>query len=154
MTEDITFINLKSRFAKIKEFYSTKNYKYIHVKTIDNFLFHADSFFMKHHKEEICKTLTQYFDIISLKQIDNTAESLNLFNKYVRPLTNLFSELKGFHMAARPWIIIFATLLVSVIFYLLRASIYFNIGLIAFVILLITRQSYFSRQKTTYGFMH
>ena len=154
MTEEINFLTLQTRFKEIKEYYSTENYKYIHVRTIDNFLFHADYFFMKHHKDEIYKTLTQYFDIISSKQIDNITESLELFNKYIKPLTNLFIDLRDFHLAPRVWIILLWTLLAFVALFLVKASIYFYIGLLVLTILFIARQLYYSNQKKTYGFMH
>ena len=109
---------------------------------------------MKHHKDEIYKTLTQYFDIISSKQIDNITESLELFNKYIKPLTNLFIDLRDFHLAPRVWIILLWTLLAFVALFLVKASIYFYIGLLVLTILFIARQLYYSNQKKTYGFMH
>lgn len=144
---------LQNRFVEIKESYSAENYKYIHVKTIDNFLFHADSF-MNHHKEEIHKTINEYLEIIGSTQINNIADSLQLFNKYIRPLTTLFTDLRGFHMASRLWIKLSWTLLIGILLYLLRASIYFYIVLIVLTIFILARQLYHSRQRKTYGFMH
>lgn len=72
---------LQTRFAEIKDGYANENYKYIHVRTIDNFLSHADDFSMKYHRDEIHKALTEYFDVISSKQIKNVTDSLELFNK-------------------------------------------------------------------------
>jgi len=154
MTDEINFITLQNRFKGIKDFYSKENYKYIHVKTVENFLADSENFFMNQHKQEIFKTLTEYFDIIDLKQIDNISESLELFNKYIGPLTNLFSDLRGFHMAARLWTMLLWTLPFVILLYLLNASIYFYIGLAVLTILLVARQVYFKRQKKTYGFMH
>ena len=154
MTDEMDFIILQNRFKEIKDFYSTKNYKYIHVKTVDNFLAQSDNSFMKHHKQEIFKTLTEYFNIIDSKQIDNITESLKLFNRYIRPLTILFSDFRGFHMATRLWIILLWALPFFILLYFFNASIYFYIGLAALIILLVARQFYFLNQKKTYGFMH
>lgn len=153
MTREINFLPLQTRFTEIKESYSAENYKYIHVKTIDNFLFHADSF-MNHHKEEIHNTLNEYLEIIGTTQIDNIAESLQLFNKYIRPLTNLFTDLRGFHMASRLWIKLSWTILIGILLFLLKASLYFYIGLFVLTIFILVRQLYYSRQRKTYGFMH
>ena len=154
MTDEINFIALQNRFKDIKDFYSNENYKYIHFKTIDNFLAHSDIFLMKHHKQEIYSTLTEYFDIISSRQIDNINESLELFNKFIRPLTNLFSDLRGFHLASKLWIMILWALPFFILLYFLKASIYFYVGLVALIFLLAIRQLYFKRQKRTYGFMY
>jgi hypothetical protein len=154
MTDEINFIALQNRFKEIKSFYSRENYKYIHVKTVGNFLTHSEKFFMKQHKQEIFKTLTEYFDIINSKQIDNITESLELFNKYIRPLTNLFSDLRGFHMASRFWIMLLWTLPFFGLLYFLNASVYFYVVLASLIILIVARQVYFMKQKKTYGFMH
>jgi hypothetical protein len=154
MTDEIIFSTLQRQFKQIKELYSSENYKYIHVKTIDNLLSNADSFFMKSQKEEIYKTLSEYFDIIGSKQIDNVTESLELFNKYIRPLTILYSDLKDFHIAPRPWIIVLWILFSFFMLFFLKASFYFYVSLTALIVLLLSRQIYFIRQKKTYGFMH
>ena len=154
MTNEIKFITLQNRFKEIKDLYSKKNYKYIHVRTVDNFLAHSDNILIKHCKQEIFKTLTEYFDVISSKQINNITESLELFNKYIRPLTNLFSELRGFHMATKLWIMILWTLPFFILLYFLKSSIYFYIGLGALIILLMIRQLYLKRKKKTFGFMY
>ena len=143
MTDEMDFIILQNRFKEIKDLYSTKNYKYIHVKTVDNFLAHSDKSFMKHHKQEIFKTLNEYFNTIDSKEIDNITESLKLFNKYIGPLTILFSDLRGFHMAIRLWIILFWTLPFFIFLYFFNASIYFYIGLSALTFFLVARQFYF-----------
>jgi hypothetical protein len=109
---------------------------------------------MMHHKQEVYKALSEYLDIIGSKQIDNITESLELFNKYVRPLTTLFSDLRGFHMAPRLWVMIVSTFPVFIMLYFLKVSIYFYISILALIILLAIRQRYFARQKRTYGFMH
>jgi hypothetical protein len=96
MTQTLDFSILQNRFSEIKELYSSDKLKYIHIKSVDNFLFHADSLYMKHHKEEIYKTLNEYFDIIDSTQVDNPSDSLQLFNKYIMPLSNLYSDVKGF----------------------------------------------------------
>ena len=154
MTDEMDFIILQNRFKEIKNLYSKKNYKYIHVKTVDNFLAQSDNSFMKHHKQEIFKTLVEYFNTIESKKIDNITESLELFNKYIRPLTILFIDCKGFHMAARLWIILLWTLSFFILLYFLNGSIYFYIGLAVLIISLVARQFYFLNQKKTYGFMH
>ena len=154
MTDEINFITLQNRFREIKEFYSAENYKYIHARTIENFLAYADSFSMKHQRQEIYSTLTEYFDMISFKQIDNIIESRKLFDKYIRPLTIFFCDLRGFHMAARLWIMIVWTVPIFVLLYLFKVSIYFYAGLAALIILLVVRQLYFKAQRKTYGFMH
>jgi len=154
MTDEIKFITLQNRFKEIKGFYLKENYKYIHAGSVDNFLAHSDNFLIEHHKQEIFKTLTEYFDVISSKQIDNITESLKLFNKYIRPLAGLFSESRGFHMAIKLWIMILWALPFFILLYFLKASIYFYIGLGILLILLMIRQLYFKRQKKIYGFMY
>ena len=154
MTEEINFIALQNRFNEIKNFYPPKTIKYIHVRTVDNILAHANSFFMKHNKQEIFKALTEYLDIIGSKQIDNITDSLVLYDKYIRPLTNLFSDLRDFHMALPVWIMTLWLVPFYILLYFLKASIYFFVGLAALFILLVARQVYYTRQKKTYGFMH
>ena len=154
MTETFDFSSLQNRFNKIKEIYLPESLKYIHAKTVDNFLFHADSFFMRNNKEEIFKTLTEYFENIDTRRIDNTADSLELFNKFIKPLATLYVDLKSFHLASRIWVILFLTILFIICLYFLHATIYFYIGILMIVFFLIGRQLNYKRQRKTYGFMH
>jgi hypothetical protein len=154
MTNEIDLPYLRKRFNKIKEFYSTENYKYIHAKTIDNFLSNADNFFMKRDQQEVYDTLNEYLDRINSSQVDNITESLQLFNQYIRPLTPFFKQLKGFHMAFRFWIVILWTLCLFGLLYLLRVHFYFYIVLTALIIFFVARQLYYDKKKKTYGFMH
>jgi len=154
MTDEIDLPSLRKRFNEIKEFYSTENYKYIHAKTIDNFLSNADNFFMKRDQQEVYDILSEYLDRINSYQVDNITESLQLFNQYIRPLTPFFKQLKGFHMAFRFWIVILWTLCLFGLVYLLKVSFYFYIVLGVLFIFFIARQLYFDKKKKTYGFMH
>ena len=154
MKDETDFFTLQTRFNKIKSLYAGRTQKYIHVKTVDNFLSHSDNFFMKEHRQQIFKLLTDYFDVIESKQINNITESLELFNRYIKPLANLFSELRGFHMAVRLWIILLWLLPIFILLYFLNASIYFYIPVVALVILFLARQVYFTRQNKTWGFLH
>jgi hypothetical protein len=154
MTEEINFKILQNRFNEIKDFYSSENYKYIHARTVENFLAHADNFSIKRHRQKIYNTLWKYFDIISSTQIDNVAESQKLFDAFIRPLTIIFSESIGFHTAVRLWIMIVWAVPVFALLYLIKAPVYFYTGLAVFIILLLIRQLYFNAQKKTQGFMY
>jgi hypothetical protein len=109
---------------------------------------------VKHHREEIYKTFTEYFDIVGSKQISDIGESLELFNKYICPLANLFIDLRGFRLAPKPWVVLLWTLFVSVVLCLFDASLYFYLGLLVVTILIIVRQLYYSKKAKTYGFMY
>ena len=154
MTETINFSNLQNEFNVIKKLYSNKNYKYIHAKTIDNIIYFADSFFMNKDKEEIHSTLSGYFSILTLDQVNNIHDSLKLYKTYIEPLTNLYSDLKGFHLSVKYWIISLVTLSVFVILYLVKASTYYYIVLAVIAILLVIRQLYYGEKRQLYGFMY
>ena len=154
MTDDIDLLSLRKRFTEIKEFYSTEKGKYIHAKTIDNFLSNADNFFMKRDQQEGYDILNEYLERINLSQVDNITESLQLYNQFIRPLTPFFKQLKGFPMAFRFWIVILWTICLFGLLYLLKVSFYFYIVLTVLVIFFFVRQLYFDKKKKTYGFMH
>ncbi len=154
MIEDFNFSTLQSRFEQIKLSYTKDNYKYIHVKTVENFLYHANTFFTNHHKEQVFKTLSGYFNIIDREKIKSASQSRELFEKYLRPLSNLFHDLKGFHLVSQTWVIITWSLPLFGLLYFLNASIYFYIGLLVCVFYFLVRQLYFQRQRRTFGFMH
>jgi hypothetical protein len=154
MKDETDFFTLQTRFKEIKSFYPGANLKYIHVKTVDNFLSHSDIFFMKEHKQQIFKLLTDYFDVIESRQIDTVSKSLELFSRYIKPLANLFSESRGFHMVMRPWIILLWLLPIFILLYFLNASIYFYAPVVALATLFFARQVYFTRQNKPWGFLH
>ena len=154
MTEAINFSNLQNEFNAIKKLYSNKNYKYIHAKTIDNFIFFADSFFLNKDKEEIYRTLSEYFSILNSTEVDNVHDSLKLFKKYIAPLTSLYIDLKGFHLALKFWIISISTLSFFLILYLVKAPNYYYIGLGSIFIILVARQLYYGKKKMIYGFLY
>ena len=154
MIETINFLTLQNRFKQIKELYSSDRLKYIHIKSIDNFLFYADSFYMNHHKEEIHKTLSEYFDIISSTQVNNIRDSLQLFNKYIIPLTDLYKDLKGFKPILHSRTIIIWTLPILVLLFLLKSGMSFYIGLVIVVCFVFVRQLYYIRLKKAYGLMY
>ncbi len=154
MLTNQAFLTLSERFGNIKAQYDVGHRKYIHSKTVDNLLHHADSFSLKHHKDQIYITLAEYFDIIDTDHIDNTGDALNLFNKYINPLTILYADLRGFHLATKLWLIFVSAFLIFLLLYFLNTSIYFYIGLLILCLAAIFRQFYFERKGKTYAFMY
>ena len=154
MIEEINFGDLQNRFTEIKKLYPLNKQKYIHANTITNFLTHANEFFMKNDQQEIHKTLSEYFDILNSTKIENVTESLQVFNKYIKPLTLLYSDLRGFHMAIRLWVLFISSIAIFFLLYLLKATTYFYIGTFALALFFVARQLYFKSRQKTYGFMH
>ena len=155
MTDEIDFKTLQNRFKNIKELYSRANYKYIHSKTVDNFLYNADDSFMQTDKKEIYNRIVEYIEVInSSNQIDNAVQSVELYNEYIRPLTPFFTQLKGFHMAFRLWVVTLWTFCIFALLYLLSAPVYFYAIVVASFIFFISRQLFYDRKRKTYGFMH
>ena len=154
MTGDQDFAKLRERFKNIKEQYDSGNLKYIHSKTIDNLLYHADSFWLNHHKNQIDSTLTEYFDTIEANHIASVYDALELFNKYIRPLTKLYADLREFHLAIKFWILLTWALPIFLLLYFVDASYYFYAGLFILYALAIFRNYYFESKKKTYAFLY
>ena len=154
MIEDNIFEKLRERFKTIKKRYDLRSLKYIHSRTVDNLLHHSDTFWLNHHKDQIHRTLTEYFDAIDLTHIGSVSDSLELFNKYLRPLTKLYADLKDFHLMIKYWILLTWALPVFLLLYLVDASYYFYVGLFILYALLIFRNYYFESQNKTYAFLY
>ena len=143
MTNEQNSITLNERFRNIKDQYDPKHLKYIHSKTVDNLLYHTDSFSLNHHKDQVHLALSKYFDTIEVNYVNNISTSLELFNKYIRPLTKLFSDLKGFHLTVKFWIISSWTIPIFIFLYFVGVPIYFYVGLAIIYIVVIIRNYYF-----------
>ena len=70
-------------------------------KTIDNFLSYADEFYIEHDKQNIYRTLSDHFDVIATTQVEKAKDALQLFEEFIRPLTNPHIEHRDFHFEDR-----------------------------------------------------
>ena len=154
MNGDHDFATLRKRFKNIKEQYDPGDLKYIHSKTVDNLLYHADSFLLNHHKDKIHLTLINYFDAIEMNNINNVSTSLELFNKYIKPLTKLYVDLKEFHLVIKFWILLTWVIPISILLYFVNAAFSLYLGLFIFYLVAIFRNFYFKRRKKTYAFLY
>jgi hypothetical protein len=154
MVETIDFLTLRNEFKKIKGMYPIESYKYIHTKTVDHFLFHADSFNLNQHRAEVFNTLTDYFQEVRSTNVMDIAGSLQLFNKYIKPISRLYIDTRDFHLAIKTWVICLWVLPFFILVYLIKGSFYFYIALSILTIFLFVRNLYYRSRKKTYGFMH
>ena len=147
-------IALSERFQKTKASFSKDLHKYIHAKTVDNFINHIDKFTYDAQKENVYESLSEYIDHVDSLTMLNAETAKETFAKYLSPLTILYSDHNDFHLAIKPFWIILATIFGVLILYFTNVPYYSYFVFIAIILLIEARQIYFQKQKKLYSILY
>ena len=147
-------IALLERFQKTKASFSADRHKYIHTKTVNNFINHIDNFTYDAQKENAYKSLMVYIDHVDNLTILDAKTAKEIFAKYLDPLVTLYSDHNDFHLAIKPFWIILATGLGLLALFLINAPMYYFFVFISIIFLIEARQIYFQKQNKLYCILY
>ena len=148
-------LTISEKFQLVITLYPKSKLKYIHYKTVRNFIFHFEDLNDGFQKNEIAKSLNEYMELLSQSAIiDNAIEAREIFQKYLQPIGIIFEEQLNFHITMRPTTLLFFTLPLFLFLYLLKVPTGYYIGLLVLTVYIIARHIYFDRKKRIYSIMY
>ncbi|MBX2924513.1 MAG: hypothetical protein KF746_20095 [Chitinophagaceae bacterium] len=129
--------------------------RYFHLRSVENFLIHLDSFKDRTKKKRIIKYLGEYLTIIKSigeKEEIITADcSRDLFHKYIYPVANLYSIYARFVHYPKFYVIVIWFGFFSLFIYLLGLSISFQATLVGLFIIYYLFIQHKKIKKCVYG---
>jgi hypothetical protein len=101
----MTILDIEEDLNRLKEDLDGSNKKYYHLKSITNFLYHFHSLEDKNSKEEVLILLTNLFNYYKEHSIRDIQESLTVFQKYLKPIGEIYEQQLGFFVFIAPWLL-------------------------------------------------
>ena len=145
-------MNLSLKFDNVMNYYPKNKRKYIHWKSLRNFIYHLDTFPNERQKNKIQNTLLEYLQLINERSvIEDSKDSLKYFKEYLQPIGQLYEDNLKFHIIAKTSTIVFWSSLALIVFYFLNVPYSLSIGLLSVDFLLFVRHYYYARQKRCYS---
>ncbi len=154
MIDKESILTLYNNFEQIKNSIPPSKLKYVHPKTVNNFIFHLDKFSYEAEKQKVYDRLTKYFDYLNNARVEDAITSQSAFIEYIQPLTNIYSDYLDFHMAVKPWIMILFTFVIALCLYYFNASFWTYIASSSVLLLLVARHFYFQKKQRLYSIMY
>lgn len=151
MTDNQNLLILSKRFEDITSSYPLKLHKYIHTRSVRNFLFQLDKLESEWAHQRIYNQLDNYFDLIDESFIEDNSESIMLYDKFILPIAKTFNQFIPLHLVIRTRLVVMFSIIPLLLLYMFKSSLYFSILLIAIDIVLYARQLYYKNQKSSYG---
>ena len=146
---------ISEKFKSVVNYYPRNKLRYIHYKTVQNFIFHLDNFSDNFQKDKIAKSLIEYIDLIDQSAIvGNATEARELFQTYLEPIVNVYEKQLNFHLTIKPTTVLFFAIPLFLFSYMLKASIVYYFGLLALIIPLIARHFYYESKRLVYSIMY
>jgi hypothetical protein len=154
MIDKQNILALYNNFEQIKNSIPPSKLKYVHSKTVDNFIFHLEKFSYQAEKQKVYDGLTKYFDYLNNVRVEDAKTSQSAFIEYIHPLTNIYSDYLDFHLAIKPWIMILYAFVIASCLYLFNAPILAYIVGASVLLLLVVRHFYFQKKQKLYSIMY
>lgn len=146
---------LRALLEECKRKFGTKD-RFIHPKTITNFLFHFQYLKDKKRKDHVYKNITDYLEVLSnLEVVDIDAKSGAIFfEKFISPIINYYDVYRGFSVYLKWSYFIIVIFLVFSLLFIAKISLSYIclLGLLAVTILF--RNRYKEKLHKTYGVFH
>ena len=136
--------NLKYRIQKDKK-------KFYHFRSISNFLYHINDKKLS-NQNLVIGNLLELMDFLESNNIDSIHDSLTVFNRFLKPIGELYEKDLGFFIFMKPWILNIWISILLVFFYMIGNKIYLTIFLIALFIFFIY-WGYKVYKRKVYAFM-
>jgi hypothetical protein len=78
--------------------------KYYHLKSIENFLYNFDKLSDEESKQYVKDLLAECIDYYQCHSISNVFESLDIFQKYLKPVGQVYERQLNFSITIKPWL--------------------------------------------------
>ena len=87
----------------LKDVLDSRHKKYYHLNSIENFLFHFNNL-NNDNREIVLQLLIQCFNYYKTHSIRDIYESLDVFQRYLKPIGKIYELQLGFSIFIKPWL--------------------------------------------------
>lgn len=151
MVDNQNLLTLSRRFDDIISNYPLKLHKYIHTRSVRNFLFQLDKLESEWTRQRIYHQLDNYFDLIAESFIEDNSESIMLYDKFILPIAKTFDQCIQLHLVIKIRFVVMFSLIPLILLYLFDSSLYLLFLLVAIDIASYVRQLFYENQRSSYG---
>lgn len=144
--------NLQTLLEDCIDKFSPKK-RFIHPRTISNFIIYFPSFKDKTKKDHIYNNLKELLEVMFELDVEDLTPAMSsaLFNQYIYPIVNYYSVYKNFSIHFKTSFYIVLAVVGLGLFSILKFSYYYHIVALLFVIALFIYNRYKERINKTYG---
>lgn len=121
------FININLRLDSLTKTIVKEKRKYYHLKSIFNFLLYLPLIKNPTTQRFVIEKLDNYFDYVETQSIEGIHESLDVFNKFIKPVGEIYETEFGFFIMIKPWILNISIIILGLILYSFHNRILFII---------------------------
>jgi hypothetical protein len=141
---------LKQEFEDLKYLYLLSKPKYLHIKSVDHFLFQFESLTNEEDKIIVYYNLSAFIKDAKESIIYNGSDSYHLYKRYLEEVAKLYRNKLSFSIAILPSYIFLITIIFTILIWALHASLYFYFGLLVFDFTLLLRNYILDKQKKSF----
>ena len=95
---------MKEEINQLAKNLSSSDKKYYHLRSIKNFLYNFDELADAESKQYVKGLLTECIDYYQCHSISNIFESLDVFQKYLKPVGQVYERQLNFSIMIKPWL--------------------------------------------------
>lgn len=126
--------------------------KYYHFRSIYNFLFHIHNLNDVYEQDLVIKNINEFILSVEKEKIDNIQDSLAAFNKFIKPIGEIYERKLDFFVMIKPWILTIWIVFTFLLVYLLKNTLLLILYFLFLSALCFYLGNKYSRRKL-YAFM-
>lgn len=110
-------------FNRLKDSIPKKEWQYYHIESLENFIYHLNSFSNDRTRNRVMESLINYMNVITEISRKEDVDYINIYRdlnrKYIYPLGNIYSDELGFVLKPDVHILLLALIVLFIIMYFL-----------------------------------
>lgn len=119
-------LDIGDKLENIKKEIPNDKKKYYHFRSVFNFIHHISLLSNVDSQDFVVEKLSGFVNYIESNKIDDVYDSLKLYNKYIKPIGELYELELGFFIMIKPWILNISILFLVILLYLIN-NIFFSV---------------------------
>ena len=141
--------SIRYQFDLIANSLDAKHKRYIHSKSLENFIIHLNEFTISEEKELIRKLISEYLETIVKSDIDS-ATGIEFYDKYISPLGGKYKKIGFISIVPIRYLFVFSIMVDSLLYLAFFHFPYPLVTILVIVYFLIVQNRYYRRNKV-YG---
>lgn len=149
----MNLIEVTQEFSKIKTEIGSFNKKFYHLNSIENFIHNFGLIKSDSSRNFILNSLEDYFIYCNGNSITEIHKSLEIFNKYLKPVGKIYEKEAGFAIFIKPWLLTLYIVAINFIVYILGSNISASIICNLIILFFIFYLAYKYKEHKLYAFL-
>jgi hypothetical protein len=141
--------SIRYQFDLIVNSLDAKHKRYIHSKSLENFIIHLNDFTISEEKELIHKLISEYIEVIVKSEI-NSVTGIEFYDKYISPLGGKYKVIGFISIVPIRYLFVFSIMVDSLLYLAFFNFPYPSVTILVIVYFLIVQKRYYRRNKV-YG---